>query len=293
MVSGNNIRRARKRAGLTQEQLARKCDCATNTIGRIERGALQPAQALKERIAEVLGLRLTVLEPEDQPVSTAPAEPQDHLRTLLQLLGQMSPEDLATVSPLVQYLASRATSGPRDVQTSPDVEPSGLKSDTGLPKDYDIVDVEQLPRHWIGDYLPIIGRLAAGQGFDTSEAEAYPAGVACRYLRYQGAPPNAFVLAVDGQSMAPRFRHGDMVIVDPDQPVTGGLCVILTDDGTGQRIARLKRLVVQGSKASLESLNRAYPAIPLPAERVTACKIWRHLSLSLPQSVGSEGYRWT
>lgn len=279
--------------GLTQEQLARKCDCATNTIGRIERGELQPAQTLKENIAEILGIPLTVLEPEDQPVSAAPAEPQDHLRTLLQLLGEMSPEDLATVSPVVQALASQAPGGPRGVQASPDVDPLGLQDNTGLPKDYDIVDVEQLPRPWIGQYLPIIGRLAAGKGFDTSEAEAYPAGVACRYLRYQGAPPNAFVLAIEGQSMAPQFRHGDMVIVDPDQPVTGGLCVILTDDGTGQRIARLKRLVVRGSKASLESLNRAYPAISLLAERVTACKIWRHLSLSLPQSVGSEGYRWS
>ena len=292
-MNGNNIRKARKKAGLTQEQLARKCDCATNTIGRIERGELQPAQTLKERIAEVLGLRLTVLEPEDQPVSTAPAGPKDHLRTLLQLLGQMPPEDLATISPVVQALASRQPGGPAAVQTSPQVDESGRQSQAALPADFDIVDVEQLPRHWIGDYLPIIGRLAAGQGFDTSEAEAYPAGVACRYLRYQGAPPNAFVLAVEGQSMAPQFRHGDMVIVDPDQPVTGGLCVILTDDGTGQRIARLKRLVVQGSKACLESLNRAYSPISLPAERLTACKIWRHLSLSLPQSVGSEGYRWS
>lgn len=293
MVSGSNIRKARKKAGLTQEQLARKCGCATNTIGRIERGKLQPAPKLTERIADVLGLRLTILEPEDQPVSTAPAAQKDYLRTLLQLLGQMSPEDLATISPVVQALASLPPSGPRGVQASPDADPSGPQSDTAVPQDYDIVDVEQLPTPWIGQYLPIIGRLAAGKGFDTSEAEAYPAGVACRYLRYQGAPPNAFVLAVEGQSMAPQFSHGDMVIVDPDQPVKGGACVILTDDGTGQRIARLKRLVVRGSNASLESLNPAYPTISLPAERVTACTIWRHLSLSQPQSVGSTGYRWS
>ncbi len=293
MVSGNNIRKARKKLGLTQEQLAQKCDCATNTIGRIERGELQPAQTLKERIAEVLGLPLTVLEPNDQAVSTAGAEPKDHLRTLLRLLGQMSAEDLATVSPVVQALASRQAGGPAAVQTSPQVDESGRQSETAVPEDFDIVDVEQVPRHWIGQYLPIIGRLAAGRGFDTSEAEAYPAGVASRYLRYHGAPPNAFVLAVEGQSMAPRFRHGDMVIVDPDQSVTGGLCVILTDDGTGQRTARLKRLVVQGSNASLESLNPAYPTISLAAERVTACRIWRHLSLSQPQPADSPGYRWS
>lgn len=279
--------------GLTQEQLARKCDCATNTIGRIEREELQPAQTLKENIAEILGIPLTVLEPDNQAVSTVGAEPKDHLRILLQLLGEMSPEDLATVSPVIQALASLPRSGPRAVQTSPQVDESGRQSETIMPADFDIVDVEQVPRRWIGHYLPIIGRLAAGRGFDTSEAEAYPAGVACRYLRYRGAPTNAFVLAVEGQSMAPRFRHGDMVIVDPDQSVTGGLCVILTDDRTGQRTARLKRLVVQGSNASLESLNPAYPAISLPAERVTACRIWRHLSLSQPQPADSPGYRWS
>ncbi len=278
---------------MTQDQLAHKCACAANTIGRIERGKLKPGHGLKQRIAEALGIPVAALERDDQPVSTGAAGPKEHLRVLLRLLGQMSPEDLVAVSPVVQALASLSPGGPRAVEASTAPDASAPQGEAAVPPDYDIVDVEQLPKRWAGQYLPIIGRLAAGQGFDTSEAEAYPAGVACRYLRYQGAPPNAFVLAVEGQSMAPRFHHGDMVIVDPDQSVTGGLCAILTDDGTGQRIARLKRLVVQGSNASLESLNPAYPTISLPAERVTACTIWRHLSLSLPQPVDSPGYRWS
>ncbi|MCE5325673.1 MAG: S24 family peptidase [Planctomycetaceae bacterium] len=161
-----------------------------------------------------------------------------------------------------------------------------------LPPSFDIVDVEQLPHDWPNQYLPIIGRLAAGQGLDTTEAESYPAGLAYQYLRYAGAPHNAFALIIEGQSMMPKFSHGDVVIVDPNRTVDGGICAVLTDDGTGQRSARLKRLIQQGPVSLLESLNPAYPSVSVPSERVQAYSIWRHLTLSVAQPHGSAGYRW-
>ncbi len=299
MVNRNNIKKARKELGLTQQELARRCNCATNTIGRIERGQLQPGMALEQTIAEALGVPVAMLEQDERPDKPGEArgEAAEHLRTVLRLLGQMSAEEVATVSPVVQALAclrsDEAQAGfiPSYVRAPSELVES--RAETALPQDFDIVDVEQLPEGWVARFLPIIGRLAAGQGFDTSEAEAYPAGVAYRYLHFEGAPANAFVLAVEGQSMAPQFCHGDLVIVDPDQAVMGGPCVVLVDDGTGQRVARLKRLVVNRTAAKLESANPTYPTTSVPTERVRACKIWRHLSLHRPQPVGSPGYRWS
>lgn len=279
MVSGNIIRKIRKKVVLTQEQLARKCCCATNTIGRIERGQLQPGPVLEQRLAQVLGVPLPAMEDnKGSGAPTAAGDSDQHLRNALQLLGQMTAGELASLSPIVQALA--------------DTKPQHQPDKNAPPRGFDIFDVEQLPKQWAGQFLPIIGKLAAGRGFDTSEAEAYPAGAAYLYLKYSGAPKNAFALNVEGQSMSTRFQHGDMVIVDPDQPADSGVCVVLTDDGTGQRIARLKRLSVQGPTARLESLNPQYPPISIPARRVQAYRIWRHLSLAAAHRIGSEGYRW-
>ncbi|MCE5280254.1 MAG: XRE family transcriptional regulator [Planctomycetaceae bacterium] len=276
MVNGNNVRKARKSLAMTQSELAARCRCATNTIGRIERDQLQPSAALAQQIAQTLGVPLEFLE-----TGSDPGRPSQsgHLRSVLHLLVEkLSDEEMSQLAPAMGYAPRR--------------RPSPAAAEPALPPGFDIVDVEQLPADWPSQYLPIIGRLAAGQGLDTTEAESYPAGLAYQYLRYAGAPHNAFALIIEGQSMLPRFCHGDVVIVDPNHTVDGGICAVLTDDGTGQRSARLKRLVVEGSQAHLESLNPAYPSVTLPSQRVQAYAIWRHLTLSVAQPHGSAGYRW-
>ena len=278
MVNEKTIRIARKKLGLTQADLARSCSCATNTIGRIERGQLQPSQALLQRIAQALGVPPSALDSHNDPEPTA--APTEHLRNVLHVLVErMSNEEVTDFSPLVDAWAARESHQPP-------------RTPAAAAPEFDIVDVEQLPPHWPGSYLPVIGRLAAGQGIDTTEAESYPAGLAHTYLRYQNAPPNAFSLVVEGCSMAPQFGHGDIVIVDPSQTIEAGLCAALTDDGTGQRIARLKKLVLDGPTARLESLNPAYPTITVPAGRVQAFAVWRHLPLNAPRRSGAPGYRW-
>ncbi len=261
---------------MTQSELASRCNCATNTIGRIERNQLQPSASLGEQIAQVLGVPIEFLA---SGGNDARSSGSGHLRSVLHLLVEkLSDDEMSELAPAMGYSSRqrRATA----------------QEQAALPGGFDIVDVEQLPPDWPSQYLPIIGRLAAGQGLDTTEAESYPAGLAYQYLRYAGAPHNAFALIIEGQSMTPRFSHGDVVIVDPNHTVSGGICAVLTDDGTGQRSARLKRLVSDGAVAHLESLNPAYAKVTVPSERVQAYSIWRHLTLALAQPHGAAGYRW-
>ncbi|MEM6898274.1 MAG: helix-turn-helix transcriptional regulator [Pseudomonadota bacterium] len=53
-VVGLNIRRIRKEAGLSQEQLAHKADMDMRYLGGIERGEYNPTIAMLGRIAEAL-----------------------------------------------------------------------------------------------------------------------------------------------------------------------------------------------------------------------------------------------
>lgn len=53
-VVGLNIRRIRKDAGLSQEQLAHKADMDMRYLGGIERGEYNPTVAMLGKIAEAL-----------------------------------------------------------------------------------------------------------------------------------------------------------------------------------------------------------------------------------------------
>lgn len=142
------------------------------------------------------------------------------------------------------------------------------------------IGVEQIPEDWQGRYVPIVGRLSAGFGSDTAEAESRPPGWADSYITYEGAPPRAIALRVSGESMLPEFHHGDIVVVDPEQPVAAGqIGAVIYEDPRAGRLARLKRIRPSGKTVVLESLNPAYPPIRLPAKNVyRTCRIVHHHS---------------
>lgn len=52
------LRDLRRQAGLTQVELAKKCECAQHTISGLERGIAGPSLPLARRIAAELGVSL-------------------------------------------------------------------------------------------------------------------------------------------------------------------------------------------------------------------------------------------
>lgn len=56
VTMGERIKAARKRVGLTQEQLAKKCEIATITIGQYERNKRQPRIEQLQAIADALNI---------------------------------------------------------------------------------------------------------------------------------------------------------------------------------------------------------------------------------------------
>ena len=58
---GEKVRELREERGLSVRELARRCDVHHTTILRIETGQLCPHDALKWRLAGVLGERMDVL----------------------------------------------------------------------------------------------------------------------------------------------------------------------------------------------------------------------------------------
>ena len=68
-LAGQLIREARKRAGLTQAELARRARTTQSVIARLERGATSPSLERVSQLVEAAGLELRV--------GISPAEAQD------------------------------------------------------------------------------------------------------------------------------------------------------------------------------------------------------------------------
>lgn len=60
---GQNIRKARTKAGLTQEQLAERADLHTNYYARVERGEENPSYETIEKIVKALKVKSATVMP--------------------------------------------------------------------------------------------------------------------------------------------------------------------------------------------------------------------------------------
>ena len=125
------------------------------------------------------------------------------------------------------------------------------------------IDVRQLPViNYIqaGNPREIVDAYEAGDGFDTI-------GVDPSLAKKLGH--HAFALLVDGESMLPDFRPGDIVVIDPDAPVRPGDIVVakLHKD----QAATIKKYRSRGEDEEgtpvfeLVPLNNDYPTITVDA----------------------------
>jgi len=111
--------------------------------------------------------------------------------------------------------------------------------------------------------IPVVGYASAG---DASAPEYTngdtPAGVGVLgdIDPAQDFGPGAYAIRVRGDSMLPRFRNGNVLIVSPEARWgDGDTCLVRHVDGH----VWVKRLSAHGSTWCLESDNPAYPTIPL------------------------------
>jgi len=142
---------------------------------------------------------------------------------------------------------------------------------------YETCQSEALPDDWRGDWVPILGKIAAGAGIDTVSAESHPAGLADKFVKCPWACEKPFAVEVVGDSMEKVYFDRDIVVCDGDQQVSSGVCCTIFHEG-GERLVRLKRLTFARGKVRLESLNPKHKPLILPAEKfIAAYKIAEHL----------------
>jgi phage repressor protein C with HTH and peptisase S24 domain len=122
--------------------------------------------------------------------------------------------------------------------------------------------------------VPLVGFAQAGAGGFFDDA-GFPAGEGWDLIELPGrAPEGTYALGIQGDSMLPLYRHGDILIVDPNAPVRrGDRVVVKTTDGE----VMAKVLEKQTTRAiDLLSLNPEHENRTIPAAEVewVARVIW-------------------
>lgn len=80
IMVGSAVRAARRRAGLSQVELAKRAGTSQPSIARLERGLVSPTVISLDRIARALGVELVI---DFEPVGTRPTQgpaPTSHSR---------------------------------------------------------------------------------------------------------------------------------------------------------------------------------------------------------------------
>ncbi|WP_407150258.1 S24 family peptidase [Bradyrhizobium sp. ORS 86] len=117
-----------------------------------------------------------------------------------------------------------------------------------------------------GQSVPLIGFAQAGAGgyFDDS---GFPSGKGWDEVALPATnDEHAYALEIEGDSMKPAFREGDIIVVSPGTPIRRGDRVVVRTTGGEVMVKELRRRTAK--VLELASLNPAHPDRTLEADEV-------------------------
>lgn len=254
------IRERREALGLTLAELAARVSCAKSYISALEndqRGA--PSDELLVRLEEALELAPgAIMGPGRWRRSMEAGGPT--VRREVQAL-----EDTRAAAHRLAALLRGPLAGPGGAKSLDGVYASGeLKRlvDKLAPQE----ESPQMVPVSMGRDVPLINKVAAGYPTEFTDL-SYPARVADEYVRCPDVTdPDAFAARVVGDSMAPVYVQGDVVVFSPAQPVVeGNDCFARLEP---DHESTFKRVYFEEECIRLQPLNAKYPARTLHREQV-------------------------
>lgn len=118
--------------------------------------------------------------------------------------------------------------------------------------------------------LPLVGEVKGGHDGYLEELQ-YPVGHGEGVVEHPTSDPNAYALRVRGDSMHPRYRAGEFVIVEPNiEPQPGDDVVVVCSNGR----KLLKELNwKRDGEVQLLSINNGYAPLTLPLSDVDSIQL--------------------
>ena len=135
--------------------------------------------------------------------------------------------------------------------------------------------VAQMPR------VPLINKVAAGYPCGFTDLD-YPARAADDYVSCPGLDdPDAFAAVVNGESMLPEYREGDIVVFSPAADVTDGCDCFVRLEPDHETTFKRVYFDEDGALVRLQPLNPKFAPAVHPREQVAGLyrAVWRYSRL--------------
>ncbi len=253
----------RQELGLSLAQLGQRVGCARSYLSAIETGRKgPPTPALIERLESALGFaanELHRLASWDQTPSTI----RDDLTRLRrrdlrarELAGMLARSARQGISLDDLYASGRLRAAIDRVAPDPDAH-RGRGSNLGGA---------MLPME-----VPVINKVTAGYPADFTDM-GFPARVADEYIRTPDLhDPDAFAARVVGDSMAPDYREGDIVVFSPARDIGDGAdCFVRLEPDHESTFKRVYFERDEGGNEliRIQPINNRYAPRTVPREQV-------------------------
>lgn len=112
---------------------------------------------------------------------------------------------------------------------------------------------------------PVVGTAQLGDNGHYCELE-YPPGDGDGFITWQTSDENAYAIRCRGDSMKPRIKDGEFVIIEPNHEyIPGDEVLVRTQDG---RVMVKVYLYAREGKIHLGSVNDTHPTIAVPKEEI-------------------------
>lgn len=159
-----------------------------------------------------------------------------------------------------------------DVAVKMEINPVWLDKGTGPKGLLHSVEsnVEEGPSIRKANFAPVTGRVRGGDG-GYIEEEQYPVGYSDELVPFHGTDPNAFGLRVVGDSMSPRYKHGEFIVASPNKPCSQGQYVYVALTDGRKLVKQLGRDL--GDAVELLSVNEEHK--PLTILKATIAAMYR------------------
>ncbi len=147
---------------------------------------------------------------------------------------------------------------------------SGDRSPPGAAPDHD--GVQETPAGY--GMIPVVGIGRGGRG--EFSIDGYPVGRGYRKIQrpYDLEDPNAFAVRVSGESMAPRYEAGDIVVCSPQKGwQSGDYCVVIKKDDE----VLIKKVKDEGESILLISVAAGYDPVLVYKKEIRAIHkiVWK------------------
>ncbi|WP_322069936.1 helix-turn-helix domain-containing protein [Paraburkholderia bannensis] len=285
------IRAARKKAGLTQEQLGEKLGVTKGNVSAWENGRHDPSYAQIQEMSALANMPLPDTEGIETPAAPTFGKPiRRRLEEMLQESGLDAQAFAARLKIPVERVEAWLQDGSASVEDAVSIQneygysvawilagigekkvsPQQPEEQSATPES-DAREIAPFSREYrpqpVGKWrrLAVLGMAQLGDNGYWADIE-FAVGHGNGSVDWPTSDPDAYALKCEGESMLPRIRPGEYVIIEPNHPVQPGDEVVIKSlDGR----VMIKELLFTGNgRYHLASVNASHGRISIPVNEV-------------------------